>query len=111
MEGLVVTLETAKKLEAAGFPQDTHFRWTKLDYGASAGMGVTDKFSAVINIEENKIKAGKFWAAPTAQEVANQLDFNSNEHMFAAADNYDGKKMPMAEMLALLWLRMQKGDR
>jgi hypothetical protein len=64
MEHNVVTLETAKKLQAAGFPQETYFWWQ------------------AHNIEnlwprEQHVRMGFGYpgtAAPTAEEIADQLN-------------------------------------
>lgn len=99
MERNTVTLETAKKLKAARFPQKSHSWYDPKDGRLwFTGEWIGHETPSVFKATSSDI------AAPTAQEIADQLDFNSYEHMFAAADNYDGKKRPMAEALAALWL-------
>ena len=131
MESLVVTFKTANKLKAAGFPQDTYFRWA-----------------------ENKDATPRIWtigtthpsftliAAPTAQDIADQLpleititddkEYNFLEKYktkkrteieyqvmykagYRTALNDDGSTWEtsqeadtMAEALALLWLKLQE---
>jgi len=62
-----VTLETAKKLREAGFPQETHHKWIE----GSNGQGVY-----FLDCDLRVIASHKGWdivAAPTAEEVLDQL--------------------------------------
>jgi hypothetical protein len=120
MERLVVTLETAKKLKAAGFPQVTHFQWWQSSMGYNL---ISDK------------RIIEFEAAPTAQEIADQLpgglqpghepNWLSVQKMFEDKPPYiagyleqrsnDNDRFidyaradTMAEALALLWLKLQE---
>jgi hypothetical protein len=102
MESLVVTLETAKKLKAAGFPQTTADYWLKQPKWAwRVGL---DKYSAT---NRN--------AAPTAQEIADQLPSYAKvrknvDRYFADAHGLSEPVVAstMAEALALLWLKLQE---
>jgi len=121
MERTVVSLETAKKLKAAGFPQIGLDRvWTTSASGAAAG-----RFT--LHYVPN---TGEDYAAPTAQEIADQLpnkpDFPHDWHLvveresdgnFSAYMNcdteYDGNELEgyslgdtLAEALAALWLKL-----
>lgn len=66
MENLVVSLETAKALKAAGFPQDTCY-WAWWQPGSS-------RFVLVPSIELRRHDV--HYAAPTAQEIMNELISN-----------------------------------
>jgi len=107
LEALVVTLETAKKLKAAGFSQTTALAWEILAKGVSAiGVVGSNDFGSM---------GATDIAAPTAQELADQLHesisisidsqrtcrVSSWSREFAEADT-------MAEALALLWLKLHE---
>jgi hypothetical protein len=129
MEHNVVTLETAKKLKAAGFPQGQ----TMLHY--SEGMENPNDLFLTATSESSQFDM----AAPLAQEIADQLPeelpFVPNEdqqepyrlhiypwitgHWIAAYMNDGGERdemfetraPTMAEALALLWLKLtETGD-
>lgn len=106
MDKLVVSLETAKKLRAAGFPQDaSYWHWF--------GGELTDP---------NWISATEYdndhrFAAPTAQEIADQLPTGwevGPDHTGQYVVQAGGLQMnpevgdTMAEALALLWLQVSK---
>ena len=102
MEALTTTLESARKLKAAGFPQGTMLYWLKMVH-QDWRVG-QDKYSA-----SNRL------AAPTAQELADQLQGNiklyRSKRWFAvdAALKSDiaqnvGEADTMVEALAALWL-------
>lgn len=125
MEHLVVTLETAKKLKAAGFPPEVAFAW----YCGTDGWSV-DRAGGFIGTCELPV------CAPTAQEIADQLplEIPSKEYLgeqselWLRKDGEDGKYYAwyfvtgikdvrsdygehaetMAEALALLWLKLQE---
>lgn len=104
MESLVVTLETAEKLKAAGFP---HTQWVWAD-------------DMVLHF---MIAPPDSFPAPTAQEIADQLppplDLQTNgEQWFAWHQDGDGLSEvtddigadgdTMSEALAALWLKLQE---
>lgn len=115
MENNVVSLKTAQKLKTAGFPQETERYWRvffnelgeecrSLDY---AGHSLSDCY-----------------AAPTAQEIVNQLPTGSSFQLYSQGDEeagYDGKPLyavdcsdesgmgrTMAEALASLYLKLHE---
>lgn len=62
MENNVVSLETAKKLRAAGFPQKAIYRWYQRQDG-----------TAELQRSNTNPWGEHIYAAPTAQEIANEL--------------------------------------
>ncbi|HVN12026.1 MAG TPA: hypothetical protein VMT69_08025 [Kineosporiaceae bacterium] len=70
MEDLVVSLETARKLKAAGFDQDTRFTWQQGrplaagNFHLRVGDGAEDA---------GHVDQGERYAAPTAEEIASRL--------------------------------------
>jgi len=120
MEALTVTLEMAKKLKAAGFPQTAEFVWS--DFTGSTGD------SKALLVRERTSGGNDIAAAPTAQELADQLP----DGYFALRDregysnkagdwlawetengvyDKDGNELradTMAEALALLWLKLEE---
>lgn len=71
MEKLCVSLETAKKLKAAGFPQESAWLWV-----------LPDEAAPWLTIRDQIISRGKglirnHAAAPTAQEIADELKGNA----------------------------------
>ncbi|SDP33532.1 hypothetical protein SAMN04487914_108105 [Arthrobacter sp. ok909] len=123
MESLVVTLETAKKLKAAGFPQNTGIAWSRL-HTIDGSYAAVD--SGVLSVGD-----GTVIAAPTAQEIADQLpddvELFKDPTIYAddgkhrnwqggpgyVAQPFDRRDMAvhgktMAESLALLWLKLQE---
>ncbi|MDQ0672956.1 hypothetical protein QFZ36_000517 [Pseudarthrobacter siccitolerans] len=114
MESLVVTLGTAKKRKAAGFPQDSHFVW---EYAAG---------SHYLRPRSDERYAGYGRAAaPTAQEIADQVPHEFEAMKLSISPSRDkgfwlasypamnhlypqGKGATMAESLASLWLRLQE---
>lgn len=117
MENLVVSLETAKKLKAAGFPQG-HYVW-RLPMAFGDGM-------AFVEHSINKREASEGMAsypAPTAQEIADQLPdeqngnylhvnkfgniwFASYYEVHADICHLEQAGSTMAEALALLYLKL-----
>lgn len=120
MRDLVVTIETAKKLRAAGFPQKTYFNWRKYIEGGEYDVGDEDSHMSSV------------WpilaAAPTAQEIANQLPatiqrhgyrvdfniskFNDSGYVVAYGDvlctmEHSGS-YNLAEALGLIWLALHE---
>jgi hypothetical protein len=63
-----VSLGTAKKLKEAGFPQDTE-RWWALPRGGNKIV------PHLVNYHSTRI--GEIYAAPDAQEIAEQLPFRA----------------------------------
>lgn len=117
MEELVVSLETAKKLKAAGFPQGTAWSW----YG--------DKSSSLIStehLEPDLADGAGFIAAPTAQEIADQLPKAQGQRFLHLAypinlwiadytSNIDSSPIlsgetgdTIVEALAPLWLKLNE---
>jgi hypothetical protein len=109
METLTVTLETAKKLKAAGFPQETFARYAE------------DEHLMVDYINSSKRTEWYEYdiAAPTAQEIADQLP--GQWHIFkkpyldgtqytARASEIFSVAYTMAEALAALWLKLHEAD-
>jgi hypothetical protein len=113
MEDLVVSLETAKRLKAAGFDQRTHFAWHQ-------DHPFTDESFHLHAFEPDEVQLptdGERYAAPTAEEVAARLPddgfallrlprstsprYRSNS--FARSCEAD----TMAEALAGLYLKQQ----
>ncbi|MDQ0923312.1 hypothetical protein QF038_001820 [Pseudarthrobacter sp. W1I19] len=120
MDKFVTTLETAKKLKAAGFPQNSVSVWEW-----TAGIPAGEPYL----VQPELMRRYGLWgsqdvkdyaAAPTAQEIADQLREhlylglhmqardNGLEMMLERADgNFSTDPLPMAEAFALLWLKLQ----
>ena len=112
MESNVVTLETAKKLQLAGWEQPTYYAWWQ-------AVGAVDFELVGFNPH-----GGRYICAPTAQEIADQLrDYRLNAHRitdqpwsFEAIEfepgEYHGQLVArstgdtMVEALASLWLKL-----
>lgn len=133
MEALCVTLETAKKLKAAGFSPETVFNWDDSIIGKfSVGQLKTKRSYTTMpdgTTRENTIQR---FAAPTAQEIADQLphetvidgdkctltmDFGGLATSAAyeyqvpyesSGWHYQETGSSMAEALAALWLKFQE---
>ncbi len=146
MERNVVTLETAQKLEAAGFPQKTLYLMRH-----HKPNGATDIRPRDFQLYENEVfratnraevqkrfdEENEFLAAPTAQEIADQLPnmigkfwlritpyteitgqtlaeymrFTGEKGVYQDASiDLSAHGDTMAEALALLWLRVDRGD-
>jgi hypothetical protein len=111
METNVVTLDTARKLKAAGFPQDTWQSWEPIG-GSFAVMATHD------------CVLGRSVAAPTAQEIADELHWRDvgigfltitkhpqgwKARYIAGKEDGSGQTYPtLAEALAALWLKLQE---
>lgn len=108
MEANVVTLETAKKLKAAGFPQKTVFFWAHPNRS-----NVEWHVSRYAGLHRNQTIA-----APTTQELADQLPpvrlYKIEDGPGWRAQKYGPKIViwrdadTMAEALALLWLKLHE---
>ncbi|MGZ4625152.1 MAG: hypothetical protein ACXV3S_02495 [Kineosporiaceae bacterium] len=80
MEDLVVSLETAKRLKAAGFDQNTRFAWLQ-DHPAAEGTFQVHARDADADADADgdgdgdaePADGGERYAAPTAEEVASRL--------------------------------------
>ena|SRR5215216_4573253 len=127
MERSVVTLKTAKKLEAVGWPTDPEFAWVPYTQG-DVWRGDLDVHWQV----EPYHGQSDVVRAPTAQEIADQLPKHKDgkwlsiewdgiadepEEWFAKFLDVSGHDGPvthaptMAEALALLWLKLKEtGD-
>jgi hypothetical protein len=102
MESLVVTLDTAKKLKASGFPQYTHDYWNRWTGKRNKNVVYSLYGSDIQDPITGRRVTGRThdldWniaAAPTAQEIADQLPAVIKSQL------YSGRE---AE------LRMGKGD-
>jgi hypothetical protein len=117
MENNVVTLETAKKLNAAGFLSRTTFMWSDLRDG-QPWLWQGKPVAAVDTGDYRDLgEPGTDWvAAPTAQEIADQLDEVEVRHWRGRYTawcrsplSFNPLEAPtMAEALALLWLKLQE---
>lgn len=104
MENNCVSLETAKRLKAAGFEQETAYKWCFYPDGVHL---------------QNDPYGDDYIAAPTAQEIVDQfinmgqLDIrhyggNWSASLLKYSDRGIHKTYPtMAEALASLWLKLQ----
>lgn len=124
MENNVVTLDTAKKLKATGFPQ----RSSESVWGSYPGEPdrieiKTSKFRNLV--DHNPAAELSVWDAPTAQEIADQLEIHTKLVKLSTKwtayidvpDNSPGAVYAdtMAEALAQLYLAVhanpnRKGD-
>ena len=114
MESLVVTLDTAKKLKAAGFPQQALHHWHTDEDGLvelKSGNGFTGA----------GLKHHESFTAPTAQEIADQLrqllkgqrfEMQTTLRGYVARVQQEGdvwnEADTMAEALALLYLKLKE---
>jgi hypothetical protein len=131
MESLVVTLETAKKLKAAGFPQariKMEHWWIQNEegfvslevMGLRSGEGDSYFYPRVY---ENH--GWDVYSAPTAQELASRLTWGNHSVQLTLVKRKDGKYAAsyaavdgsasfvevadtMAEALAALWLKLEE---
>lgn len=133
MENLVVTLETAQKLKAAGFGQTTWYKWHVYKYEGSrhrmpAFVKLETSSEAALSPCINAHVTGQFemvhFAAPTAQEIADQImQLRSTgkiaPYTLEMGSNGVGYQCTwgelrtlhfntMAEALAALWLKLQE---
>ena len=110
MKRNVVTRETAKKLKAAGLPGVTMWHY-------SEGMIPPDE---LFSTQSSGLMQFDI-AAPTAQEIADQLrgfwsvvnsKVTSNYHAayHGNSDRVNADAETMAEALALLWLKLHKAE-
>jgi hypothetical protein len=112
MENNTVTLDTARKLKAAGFPQTTGMIWNRLDLPDYR-----------VEQRGQRSLAGELdvaIAAPTAQEIADHIRTLAGgqrieiESMFQgwsaklAGDSAYLEGSTLAEALAALWLKLQE---
>jgi hypothetical protein len=139
MENLVVTLETAKALKAAGFPQKTAETWFNEE--RSEGSVIDGSYNewtewtlwdsyVLDKTGFYEVEDTDFFAAPTAQELADQLPRRIESHplpnslvlsqqqpgWFASYDCMDNESIEasyadtMAEALAGLWIKLNGSD-
>lgn len=108
MENNVTSLETSRKLKAAGFPQDSAYVWVTGD-----GWAQLHSSSAVKFMPDGAYL--ELFAAPTAQELADQLEkpFNvrnlSDGRFYAVGHKLmSGNGDTMAEALAALYLKLKE---
>jgi hypothetical protein len=108
MESLVVTLETAKKLKAAGFPQDTAFCFDPHSPLPCRKLSSNPK---------NEVADGKaVITAPTAQELAEQLpslagrDDKFQLQITKATNEYQAWYSPIDDTTKLSHLYFEQGD-
>ena len=110
MERNVVSLETAKKLKAAGFPRVSMWHY-------SERMDPPDELFFTQSSGSTQFDI----AAPTAQEIADQLPgfwsvmnskVTSNYHAayHGSSDRVNADADTMVEALALLWLQLHKAE-
>lgn len=112
MEPLVVTLETAQRLKAAGFTLDEpHMGWQQFE-----GTWIAQDW---LEVDEDM----EWYLAPTAQEIADQLpsiwsigsglngDYEAytqdGDGVSEVTDEYTANGPTMAEALAALWLTQE----
>jgi hypothetical protein len=115
LENNCVSLDTAKKLKAAGFPQKTFSVWEWAD-----GIPVGEAYL----VQPEIIKRYGLWgtqevkataAAPTAQEIADKLlklrltglELISQHINVWVVDGLQGEYSNMAEALAAMWIESQ----
>ena len=113
MESIVVTLDTAKKLNAAQFPLRTVNYWVRWK---------SDKENPW-TVESRTVWESEAWEAvpaPTAQEIADQLPsevklvrltkgwYACDAARKSAIAQMLGQADTMAEALALLWLKLHE---
>lgn len=120
MENLVVSLETAKKLEAAGFGQKAEFYWV-ITMTTNYHLSWYPDGDLPLALE----KRNDCFAAPTAQEVADELPENhvnsithrsarlkmfyeNNEWTTGYPGDFYVSASTMAEALALVWLKSKE---
>lgn len=104
MENNVVSLETAKKLRAAGFPQKAIYRWYQRQDG-----------TAELQRSNTNPWGEHIYAAPTAQEIANEFLSSGNTRLLYYGGKWSavnhrtmGTGTTIGEALADLWLRLQE---
>jgi hypothetical protein len=108
MERNVTSLETAKKLKAVGFPQDVEREWFVDAEGKATLRNVMPAgFSGF----------GLGYAAPTAQEIADQLEdgvsvdnltTTNGQYWAQSRSDIQAAGTTMAEALAALYLRLKE---
>lgn len=130
MEDNYVTLETAKRLKAAGFPQETVWLW-RLHKPSGVHKLIErvdqeyddERFSSN-NSQHIRFRGeNEFFAAPTAQELADQLpDYVTayrNDYKWWTWDIRESHPLAwnttqgptMVEALALLWIKLQENTK
>lgn len=135
LESLTTTLETSKKLKAAGFPQkSTHFIWFPyFDNPLTESSGANWELSTH---DGGSIVEGENIAAPTAAEIADQLPGSIPNQGHPHSENWLGVRLAgpngwiasyynagagtmgpsgpfspgktIAESLAALWLKLEE---
>lgn len=117
-----VSLDTARKLKAAGFPQKTAYVWVhefpvfnRTDRLVTAEEFEKRLSSSVLSGEARDLVECS--AAPTAQEIADQLPpivvnhFANGAYSAREYPDYDPlyvKADTLAEVLASLWLELEE---
>ena len=103
MESLVTSLETSKKLKAAGFPQITSAYWSIHSGGTTHSLEMLGYKSGegddYYNVGGYADAGHEPVAAPTAQEIVNQMPEDWYVYISGTA------KENIAETLALGWLQ------
>lgn len=123
MENLVVSLETAKKLKAAGFPQTSYWHWSvSSPKKAKPTARLCRPMGDAIYRDDSY---NEYIFAPTAQEIADQLPENhvnsrtnrsarlkifyeNNEWTTGYPGDFYVSASTMAEALALVWLKSKE---
>lgn len=130
MQNNLVTLETAKKLKVAGFPQEptkVYWHWA-VEEGVSGERIGEPLDTRAYSLPEWIGGKVEWFTAPTAQEIADQLPSDTRMYMqygewkaisptMVDGGNPDrpdikieanGSGPTMAEALAALWLKLQE---
>lgn len=130
MEKLVISLETAQKLKAAGFPQEGFFCYSLIMRTNDGGYERREMELSTAPREWSELFRENSFAAPTAQEIADQLPHYCDQRLYTADLAYRlsiskglndrwtaeypttylqvNEADTMAEALALLWLKLQE---
>lgn len=118
-ENKVVSLETAKRLKAAGFPQDTERWWSTGTYPEHSSDG--GKFHASLCYRNEHFKYQKSladrFAAPDAQEIGELFPRNLGSELFmqlrksgwlVRVDGHEVLHENEAEARASVWLYLKE---
>lgn len=116
MERNVVSLGMARELKTAGFPQNTHEATVSVHSWAVAKHPEARPFLTKSDTQTQYSTSCVFYAAPTAQEIADQLprEFELNSDCdgtyWARYEGQQGTPMhpTLAEALAALYLKLNK---